>query len=179
MYLIYQVIDLPPLIQVCFELVLICPSGLVRVSQSLKTFQPIDELKKGPFMLQAHVLEYRSVDVGVEVDISLRAISRTGQHIWDSVLTLLSLNQDKEARTKPQCESQAESLEPADAKRVNVSVPWTTGLKCIWTFSDYSPHRLLTLPAKLLGYKHLTTPSLWMLSKCLAEIEKHNGTKHI
>lgn len=155
------------------------PVGLVRVHQSLKTFQPIDELKKGPFVLQAHVLEYRPVDAGVEVDISLSATSRTGQPVWESVLTLLSQSKEKKANKKPLSECQADNPEPGDVKKVDVNVPWTTGLKCVWSFSDYSPHRLLTIPARLLGYKSPTNPSLWMLSKCLAEIEKHKGVEAI
>lgn len=60
--------------------------------QSLKTLQPVDELKKGPFMLQVQVLGYQQTDVGVEVDISLSATSRSGCPVWESVLTLLSKN---------------------------------------------------------------------------------------
>ncbi|KAI4798665.1 hypothetical protein KUCAC02_020575 [Chaenocephalus aceratus] len=68
------------------------PAGLVCVRQSLKTLQPVDELKKGPFSLQARVLQYRSLDVGVEVDVCLSTASRTGTPVWESVLTLLSGN---------------------------------------------------------------------------------------
>lgn len=68
-----------------------------------------------------------------------------------------------------------DTSETDDVKAVDINVPWTTGLKFVWAFSDYSPHCLLTLPAKLLGYRCTQTPSLWMLSKCLAEIEKHKG----
>ncbi|KAM7018078.1 uncharacterized protein LKV04_001724 [Tautogolabrus adspersus] len=66
------------------------PAGLVCVRQSLKTLEPVDELKKGPFMLRVRVLEYRQLDAGVEVDICLCATSRTGRLVWESVLTLLS-----------------------------------------------------------------------------------------
>ena len=74
------------------------------MSQSIKTFQPIDELKKGPFVLQAHVIEYRLVDAGVEVDITLRVISRSSQPVWESVLTLLSHNQGKDKNKHPSLE---------------------------------------------------------------------------
>lgn len=64
--------------------------GLVRVRQSVKTLQPIDELKKGPFMLQIQVQGYQQTGAGVEVDIRLSATSRSGCLVWESVLTLLS-----------------------------------------------------------------------------------------
>lgn len=78
--------------------------GLVRVRQSLRTWQPIDELKKGPFKLQARVLEYRVVEDGVEVDISLTAISRTDQPVWESVLTMLSQDRGRTPNTQPKPE---------------------------------------------------------------------------
>lgn len=67
-------------------------AGLVCVRQSLKTLEPVDELKKGPFMLQVRVLDYQQVEAGVEVNICLSATSRTGSQVWESVLTLLSRN---------------------------------------------------------------------------------------
>ncbi|KAK6312920.1 hypothetical protein J4Q44_G00162670 [Coregonus suidteri] len=159
------------------------PLGLVRVRQSLRTWQPIDELKKGPFMLQARVLEYRVVEDGVEVDISLTAISRTDQPVWESVLTMLSQDRGRTPSTQPIPEWYDGHLDTSESddimKAVDINVPWTTGLKSVWAFSDYSPHCLLTIPAKLSGYRCTQTPGLWMLSKCLAEIEKHKGVDAI
>lgn len=66
--------------------------GLIRVRQTVKTLQPIDELKKGPFTLQVRVLGYEHTDTGVEVDICLAAASCAGCPVWESVLTLLSTN---------------------------------------------------------------------------------------
>lgn len=62
--------------------------------------------------------------------------------------------------------------DPEDVKRVELRVPRSADLPGLWAFSQYSPHLLLSLPARLLGF---TSPSLWMLSVCLAEIEKHKG----
>lgn len=63
-------------------------------------------------------------------------------------------------------------------KQVEISVPRSTGLQCVWPFTDYSPHLLLlSLPAIFCGLKSKTAPGLWMLSVCLAEMEKHKGRK--
>lgn len=157
------------------------PAGLVRVQQRLKTLQPVDELKRGPFMLQARVLEYRQIDAGVEVDICLSATSRAGCPVWESVLTLLSKNTRYKAsrcllKNERECLSTSQPNEsvPENVKRVELRVPRITGLQRVWSFSDYNPYRLLSLPARLVGYR-LQAPSLWMLSVCLAEIEKHKG----
>ncbi|KAL0979640.1 hypothetical protein UPYG_G00187610 [Umbra pygmaea] len=158
------------------------PLGLVRLRQSLRTWQPIDELKKGPFMLQACVLEYRVVEDGVEVDISLTAISHTDQPVWESVTTMLSQDKGRKPNTQhiPEWyDSQLETSEPEEATIVNVNVPCSTVMTFVWAFSDYSPNRVLTLPVKCLGYRCPLTPRLWMLSKCLAEIEKHKGVDSI
>ncbi|XP_044054127.1 uncharacterized protein si:ch211-12e13.1 [Siniperca chuatsi] len=154
------------------------PAGLVCVRQSLKTLQPVDELKKGPFTLQVRVLEYRQIDAEVEVDICLSATSRSGCPVWESVLTLLSKNKlHKAGRCSPKNENETQPDEPVpeNRKQVELRVPRTTGLQCLWSFSDYFPCRLLSLPARLFGYRSQTAPSLWMLSVCLAEIEKHKG----
>lgn len=156
------------------------PAGLVRLRQSLKTLQPIDELKKGPFTLQARVLEYRPVDAGVEVDIQLSATSRSSCPVWESVLTLLSQNKFHKA-PGPEDENMSHPARPVpdDVKTVEIRVPWTTGLRCAWSFSDYSPHRLHTLPARLFGYRTQCSLTLWMLSVCLAEVEKRKGVEAI
>nr|XP_040051457.1 uncharacterized protein si:ch211-12e13.1 [Gasterosteus aculeatus aculeatus] len=150
------------------------PAGLFCVRQSLKTLQPVDELKKGPFVLQVRVQEYRQVDTGVEVDIRLAATSRTGSPVWESVLTLLSKNgAHKPVRSVPKNAHECEPDGPV--KEIEVGVPRTTGLQCVWFFSDFCPYRLLSLSARLFGSRSQTVPSLWMLSVCLAEIEKHKG----
>ncbi|PWA18382.1 hypothetical protein CCH79_00009888, partial [Gambusia affinis] len=127
------------------------PAGLVRVRQSLKTLQPIDELKKGPFTLQVAVEGYQQTDAGVEVDVCLSAASRSG--------------------------SPEEPDNKDNMKQVEVRVPMTTGPQCVWPFTDYSPHRLLSLPAVFCGLKSRTAPGFWMLTVCLAEIEKRKGRK--
>ncbi|XP_068422411.1 uncharacterized protein si:ch211-12e13.1 [Clinocottus analis] len=149
------------------------PAGLFRVRQSLKTLQPVDELKKGPFVLQVRVQEYRQIDAGVEVDICLSATSRTGCRVWESVLTLLSKNAGCLPKNSHEC--QPDEPEPEHMKQIEVRVPRTTGLQCVWFFSGYSPYRLFSLAARLFGSRSQTTLSLWMLSVCLAEIEKHKG----
>nr|XP_019949261.1 PREDICTED: uncharacterized protein LOC109633679 isoform X1 [Paralichthys olivaceus] len=158
------------------------PAGLVRVRQSVKTFQPIDELKKGPFMLQVRVMEYRPIDAGVEVDVCLSATSRSGSLVWESVLTLLSKNKLHTADrcfTKTEHESQPCEPVPDNMKQVELRVPWRTNPLCAWSSSDYSLHRLLSLPSRLFGCRSQSAPSLWMLSVCLAEIEKHKGVEVI
>ncbi|XP_042343470.1 uncharacterized protein si:ch211-12e13.1 [Plectropomus leopardus] len=158
------------------------PAGLLRVRQSLKTLEPVDELKRGPFMLQVRVLEYRQLDAGVEVDICLSATSRSGCAVWESVLTLLSKNKHHRAgRCSHEDEHAFQPDEPVpdNVKQVELRVPRTTGLQCVWSFSDNNPYRFLSLPARLVGYRSQAAPSLWMLSVCLAEIEKHKGVEVI
>lgn len=62
--------------------------------------------------------------------------------------------------------------DPEEVKRVDVTVPWTAALPALWSCSPFSPRLLLSLPARLLAS---SSPPLWVLSVCLAEIEKHKG----
>ncbi|KAJ3604601.1 hypothetical protein NHX12_029341 [Muraenolepis orangiensis] len=157
------------------------PAGLVRVRQTLRTLQPIDELKKGPFTLHARVLEYRTVRGGAEVDVLMSATSRSGHLVWESTLTLLSRERFyKGLRGLTPTGHDQDWPDRRHVKRVAMRVPWSTGLCLAWSFSDYSPVPLLALPARLLlGYRAPCSPSLWMLSVCLAEIEKHRGVDAI
>ncbi|XP_036381834.1 uncharacterized protein si:ch211-12e13.1 [Megalops cyprinoides] len=149
---------------------------LICIRQTLRTFQPIDELKKGPFLLEASVVEYRTVEEGVEVDIKLAAADRANQPVWEGLLTLLSRDMKRITSKQPPARGVLEVEEvKAEERAVVISVPWWGGLRCAWASGDYSPHHLFTLTAKLLGHKQPIAPSLWQLSKCLAEIEKHKG----
>lgn len=77
--------------------------------QTLRTLEPVDELKKGPFTLRVRVLEYRQIDAGVEVDLCLSATARTGCLVWESVLTLLSKDKlHKASRCLPRMENECE-----------------------------------------------------------------------
>ncbi|XP_061674117.1 uncharacterized protein si:ch211-12e13.1 isoform X1 [Syngnathoides biaculeatus] len=154
------------------------PVGLVCVRQSIKTHQPVDELKRGPFTLQVQVLVYRPMDVGVEVDVLLSATSRSKSLVWESILTLLSKNKNQVAI---ECEANNENAtltrkkDEADfqgVKQVHFKVPLSAGPPCSWSFLEYW---FLYLPDTLFGFKLRPMSSLWMLSVCLAEIEKHKG----
>lgn len=103
-------------------------AGLLCVRQSLKTHQPVDELKKGPFTLQVQVLEYRKMDGGVEVDVHLSATSRTGSLVWESVMTLLSPNELCTA-------SMSEFVllfDPGDRNRLNPAQPLRCSASMFW-----------------------------------------------
>ncbi|CAL8297117.1 unnamed protein product [Gadus morhua 'NCC'] len=155
------------------------PAGLVRVRQTLRTLQPIDELTKGRFTLHARVLEYRTVRSGAEVDVFMSATSRCGQLVWESTLTLLSREKFYKTLQSLPTDHKKDLPDVALLKRVAMRVPWSTGLCFAWSFSDYSPSPLLSLPARLLGCRDRSSPSLWMLSVCLAEMEKHRGVDAI
>lgn len=150
------------------------PKGLVRVCQTLKTLQPIDELKKGPFALKAKVLVYRAVDAGVEVDICLDAVSRSNSLVWQSTLTLLSTNKlQKDIKTLPLT---SENIDGLDLKRVDLNVPRFLMMSFSRSSSDFCPFRVLSA---LCGCRPVISPCLWMLSVCLAETEKLRGVQVI
>ncbi|KAK7879598.1 hypothetical protein WMY93_033692 [Mugilogobius chulae] len=146
------------------------PAGLVRVRQSIRTLQPIDELKKGLFWMRATVLVYRDVSAGVEVDIALSATSRNQSLVWESVLTLLSRNMTQTDTTSVLLNKHED--EPLEPKQVDLTRPTFPMMPS----SDFSPWRVFTA---LCGLNSLITPRLWMLSVCLAEIEKHRGVKSV
>ncbi|XP_065107047.1 uncharacterized protein [Paramisgurnus dabryanus] len=153
---------------VCSDKFRLSPQGLLSVRQKVIVPEAVDELKKGPFMLQAQILEYRAVNAGVEVDLSLKA-SRDQQLIWSSTLTLLSPNGTYKPHAHPDTEG---THDLTSLRSINCAVPWITGVKCAWVFGDFC-----SLSASLLGFTRLTVPSLWMFARCMAEIEKQKGVE--
>lgn len=127
----------------------------------MTSLQPVDQLKKGPFSLQAAVLGYRQVEEGVEVQVRLAASSQGAGLVWQSVLTLLSR---KRVDIRRAAAGGCDALRAGQgALLVELSVPpavcfWSR----FWSWSWFS----------VLGS---SSAAEWMLSVCLAEAEKRKG----
>ncbi|XP_076126644.1 uncharacterized protein LOC143106284 isoform X1 [Alosa pseudoharengus] len=147
------------------------PQGLFTVCQTIRKFEPIDELRRASFCLEAGVADYRPVDSGVEVDIWFKAL-RADHPVWESVVTMLSPRDCPASNVKLQSNCVDAAVEK---KSLDIKVPLFTGLKSVWAFSDISLKNFLVLPSRLGIVGRSTAHSLWMVSQCLAEIEKHNG----
>ncbi|KAI2664991.1 ATP-dependent protease subunit HslV [Labeo rohita] len=154
---------------VCSERFKLSPSGLLSVRESLSLIDAVDELKRGTFSLQARVLEYRTVSTGVEVDITLTA-SRDQQAIWSSTLTLLSPKNTYRPDAQPDLEI---THDPVSERCISLAVPWSTGVRSAWVFGDLCPLHVFVW----WGFACPTARSLWMFSKCMAEMEKHKGVE--
>lgn len=153
---------------VCSEKFRLSPMGLLSVGATVHVSDAVDELKRGAFSLQAQVMEYRAVNTGVEVDLSLTA-SRDQEIVWSSTSTLLSPN----STYTPDAHSDTDITHNLSSLRcIQLTVPWTTGVRCARVFGDLCP-----LSASLLGFTRPAVPPLWMFSRCMAEMEKHKGAE--
>lgn len=147
-------------------MVVIWSAGLCLLRQSMTTLQPVDELKKGPFSLQATILGYQQLEEGVEVEVCLSAESQGAGPVWQSVLTLLSRKQLDIKQAEPRCcdvlmVGQDRVPPPEGAVLVELGVPLG-----VWFWSWFN----------VLG---CSSAAEWMLSVCLAEAEKHKGNGHV
>ncbi|XP_077097825.1 uncharacterized protein LOC143749198 [Siphateles boraxobius] len=154
---------------VCSERFSLSPLGLLSVREVLSLTEPVDELKRGTFSLQARVLEYRTVSAGVEVDLTLTA-SRHQQTVWTTTLTLLSPNNKFRPEAQPDLEI---THDPVSERCISLAVPWSSGLRCAWVFGDLCPLCVFSW----LGFTCPSAHMLWMFSRCMAEMEKHNGVE--
>ncbi|XP_051749476.1 uncharacterized protein si:ch211-12e13.1 [Ctenopharyngodon idella] len=154
---------------VCSERFKLSPLGLLRVRETLSLTEPVDELKRGTFSLQARVLDYRTVSAGVEVDLTLTA-SRLQQTVWSSTLTLLSPKNKFRHEAQPDLEI---THDPVSERCISLAVPWSTGVSCAWVFGDLCPLHVFSW----LRFTRPTAHALWMFSRCMAEMEKHNGVE--
>jgi len=73
------------------------------------------------------------------------------------VLTHLTLSGDLLVFSPP---------DPVSERCISLAVPWSSGVRCAWVFGDLCPLHVFTRPSA-----HM----LWMFSRCMAEMEKHNG----
>ncbi|KAI4900069.1 hypothetical protein NFI96_005224 [Prochilodus magdalenae] len=143
------------------------PRGLVSVRQTVRLLKPLDELKRGAFSLRVGVEEYRSVDGGVEVDLSLRLRAcqqEEEEEGWSSIITLLSPNTASKHTPQPH---KTDGCTGDSERCVRVAVPWWAGVR------RGGPGLPLPLPSSLLGYG--CPAALWAASRCLAETEKLKG----
>lgn len=134
--------------------------------QSVTSLQPVDELKKGPFWLQAAVLGYRQVEEGAEVEVRLSAGSQGAGPVWQSVLTLLSRKRVDVRRAEPRrCDALMAAQDrlppPEGAVLVELGIP-----PRVWFWSRFWSR------FNVLG---CSSAAEWMLSVCLAEAEKRKG----
>ncbi|XP_051549030.1 uncharacterized protein si:ch211-12e13.1 isoform X1 [Myxocyprinus asiaticus] len=111
---------------VCSDRFKLCPLGLLGICETLRVPEAVDELKRASFSLQARVLEYRVVDAGVEVDVSLTA-SRDQLTIWSSTLTLLS----PKSTYRPDVQPDTEVIHGVEAVRA----PLTVSIHYVWPLS--------------------------------------------
>lgn len=154
---------------VCSERFKLSPLGLLSIREVLSLTEPVDELKRGTFSLQARVLEYRTVSAGVEVDLTLTA-SRHQQTVWTNTLTLLSPNNTFRPEAQPDLEI---THDPVSERCISLAVPWSSGVGCAWVFGDLCPLHVFSW----LGFTRPSAHMLWMFSRCMAEMEKHNGVE--
>ncbi|XP_056313323.1 uncharacterized protein si:ch211-12e13.1 [Danio aesculapii] len=149
---------------VCSDRFLLSPSGLLVVSETVSLTEAVDELKKGPFSLQALVLDYRTASSGVEVDLTLRA-SRHQRPVWSSTLTLLSPRNTHTPEAQPDLNI---THDPASERCLSLAVSWSSAVRCAWLFDD------------VFGWWRFICPTahpLWMFARCMAEMEKHKGVE--
>ncbi|TRZ04527.1 hypothetical protein DNTS_014378 [Danionella cerebrum] len=148
----------------CSERFRLSPSGLLCVRECVTLLEAVDELKRGPFTLEARVNGYRMESTGVEVELSLTA-SRLQRCIWSSTLTLLSPINTKMPRAQT---SLPISHDPKWEWCISLSAPRRTGVSCVWAFCDLWA---------LCGLTRHNLHTLWMFSRCMAEMEKHRGVE--
>ncbi|XP_066513898.1 uncharacterized protein [Hoplias malabaricus] len=150
----------------CSQLFCLSPYGLACVSERVCLRQPLDELKKGAFSLQVGEREYRKVESGVEVDLSL-CLRRDQKNVeeeqaegWSSIITLLSPITTYSHMLQSHTDTTDECV-----WCVSVLVPW-------WARGVFSG---VFLPLFFSIGSVGCPASLWGVSRCLAETEKVKG----
>ncbi|RVE68906.1 hypothetical protein OJAV_G00096150 [Oryzias javanicus] len=109
-----------------------------------------------------------------EVDIRLSATSRSGSTVWESVLTFLSEGRGSLQNVDERRQHHDEQAS-GNEKQVELRAPWTAGFQSSWSSSSCSPQQMFCVAARFLSRGSGPASGLWMLSVCLAEIEKHKG----
>jgi len=139
------------------------PLGLIHMSQTIESLRPIDPAAS--LDLRCSLAGRRKTKKGVEIDCALEV--RTSSALaWKGVTTFLSRGKKTRSRSKRELK-RSTPPEP----EATFSLPANTGRRFASASSDYNPHHLTVLTARLIGYRRPIAHGMWTLSRCLSELE--------
>ncbi|MFZ5439681.1 MAG: MaoC/PaaZ C-terminal domain-containing protein [Myxococcota bacterium] len=139
------------------------PLGLIHVRQTIELLRTIGEAE--PLDLEATVVEFRSIERGVEVDIE--GVASVGaEPVWRGVTTLLS--RSRAARARDRAPRRRERRTAPPKPRVVVEVAADTGRRYATASGDWSPHHLTAATALVVGFRRPIAHGMWTLGRALA-----------
>jgi hypothetical protein len=139
------------------------PLGLIHMSQTIESLEPIDPTS--PLDLRCSLAGRRKTKKGVEIDCALE-VTASSTLAWKGTTTFLSRSKKTRSRKKS---SKQRSTPPEPES--TFTLPANTGRRFAAASSDYNPHHLTVLTARLIGYRRPIAHGMWTLSRCLSELE--------
>ena len=139
------------------------PLGLIHMSQTIESLEPISP--DSTLDLRCRLAGRRKTDKGIEIDCALE-VSRSSTLAWRGTTTFLSRSKATRSGSR-----RSTRTSEAPAPRATFDLPPDTGRLFAAASSDYNPHHLTTLTARLIGYKRPIAHGMWTLSRCLSELD--------
>lgn len=147
------------------------PLGLIHMSQSIESLEPVAADR--PLDLRCRLADRRVTRKGVEIECALEVTCESSL-AWRGTTTFLS--RSRATRSKKKRKSRRTT--PPEVE-TTFTLPADTGRRFASASSDYNPHHLNVLTARLIGYKRPIAHGMWTLSRCLSELENdHDLTTH-
>ncbi len=152
--------------------------GLVHVRNCIDQYEPVSLADS--IELRAHVDGHRPAKRGVEFDLVTQARNSSGELVWRSVTTVLSMAGHKAGGNKT-AKRPAQDQEVATQRSHSViwKVPEGQGRSYGSVSGDRNPIHVHAISAKLFGFKRAIVHGMWSLGRCLAELEEQTAQENV
>lgn len=144
------------------------PFGLIHTRQRITQHEPVPP--SSALDLLCRMAEIRETERGFEVDFTMD-VHHEGTLAWHGVATLLSRNR---ATRSGKSRSKKKEGPPDDTgfETTTIEVPGDTGRRYAAASTDYNPHHLYPITARLFGYRRPIAHGMWTLAMAVTHIEK-------
>lgn len=142
------------------------PLGLIHTDQTIVRHGPLEP--GGTLDLTCRLTEVRRVERGVESTCTME-VARHDSLVWEGSARFLS----RSRATRRRGRKRPDPEEIPEPRRL-LEVPGDTGRRFARASSDYSPHHMTVLTARLLGFPRPIAHGMWTLSRALAELEREH-----
>ena len=152
------------------------PLGVIHIRQTMKQhllISPEDTSKT--YNLTAKLVEYRTVDKGIEIDINMEVKNEKEALVWDSLGTFLSRNKATVRRQEKRPTAVTNRRESTTVEHRRIDVQANCGVEYAKVSGDINPHHLYPFTARLLGYPKPIAHGMWTVSRVFAEMFEARG----
>lgn len=149
--------------------------GLVHVTNKITQHRLLDPQEA--LGLKVYIEGHREARSGIEADLITEFTDSGGNRVWEEVTTFLARGQgqskdkdkSKSGKDKQQ-ETEDQALE--FGRYATFDAESDIGRRYAWVSGDFNPIHMSAPSAKLFGFPKAIAHGMWLLSRCVAELDE-------